>query len=106
MKVRGFFFQTIDDRNIQTINIKHLRKNIGLVSQEPVLFDCSIKENICHGTHTEDIPFDAIVEVAKKANAHNFIMSLPQVWRYDNNTFYRGAIVLMKYVCNIKLRGR
>jgi ABC-type multidrug transport system fused ATPase/permease subunit len=61
------------------MNIQHLRKNIGLVTQEPVLFDCSIKENISHGVCDNNVNFDMIVEAAKKANAHNFIMSLPQV---------------------------
>lgn len=69
----------VDDRDVRNINIKHLRQNIGLVSQEPVLFDCSIEENIRQGARAEDSPFDAIVEVAKKANAHNFIMNLPRV---------------------------
>jgi len=58
-----------------------LRNNIGLVTQEPVLFDCSIRENISYGVSFSDVPFDAIVEAAKKANAHNFIMSLPQVYK-------------------------
>lgn len=61
-----------------------MRKNIGLVTQEPVLFDCSIKENIGYGASTRDVPFCTIIEAAKKANAHNFIMNLPQV----KNTFY------------------
>jgi len=56
-----------------------LRNNIGLVTQEPVLFDCTIKENISYGVSSNDVPFDAIVEASKKANAHNFIMNLPQV---------------------------
>jgi len=46
-----------------------------------VLFDCSIRENISYGVSCSDVPFDAIVEAAKKANAHNFIMSLPQVYK-------------------------
>lgn len=56
-----------------------MRKNIGLVTQEPVLFDCSIKENISYGASSKDVPFYVIVEAAKKSNAHNFIMNLPQV---------------------------
>lgn len=70
----------MDDCDIRNINIKHLRKHIGLVTQEPVLFDCSIKENIIYGLNcNKNIPFNTIVEAAKKANAHNFIMRLPQV---------------------------
>ncbi|VVC36193.1 Hypothetical protein CINCED_3A013935 [Cinara cedri] len=80
----------VDDCDIQSININHLRKNIGLVTQEPVLFDCSIKENISYGVNDKnDVPFDAIVEAAKKANAHTFIMSLPK--GYDTPAGDRGT---------------
>ncbi|XP_022171475.1 multidrug resistance protein 1B-like isoform X2 [Myzus persicae] len=79
----------IDGHDIRKINIRHLRSNIGLVTQEPVLFDCSIKENISYGVSGGDVSFDAIVEAAKKANAHNFIMSLPQ--GYDTIAGDRGT---------------
>ncbi|XP_060852924.1 ATP-dependent translocase ABCB1-like isoform X2 [Rhopalosiphum padi] len=79
----------VDGKDIRSINIKHLRKNIGLVTQEPVLFDCTIRENISYGVSCNDVSFDAIVEAAKKANAHNFIMSLPQ--GYDTITGERGT---------------
>ncbi|KAL5240368.1 hypothetical protein ACI65C_007778 [Semiaphis heraclei] len=79
----------IDGHDIRKINIRHLRNNIGLVTQEPVLFDCSIRENISYGVSCNDVPFDAIVEAAKKANAHNFIMSLPQ--GYDTIAGDRGT---------------
>lgn len=79
----------VDDIDIRKINIKHLRNNIGLVTQEPVLFDCTIKENISYGVSSNDVPFDAIVEASKKANAHNFIMSLPQ--GYDTIAGDRGT---------------
>lgn len=75
-----FTYQELDDCDIRNINIAHLRENIGLVTQEPVLFDCSIRGNIRYGVvGNEDVPFDVIVEAAKKANAHSFIMNLPQV---------------------------
>ncbi|XP_008178172.1 multidrug resistance protein 1A isoform X2 [Acyrthosiphon pisum] len=79
----------IDGCDIRKINIRHLRNNIGLVTQEPVLFDCSIRENISYGVSCSDVPFDAIVEAAKKANAHNFIMCLPQ--GYDTIAGDRGT---------------
>jgi len=79
----------VDGKDIRTINIKHLRKNIGLVTQEPVLFDCTIRENISYGVSCNNVPFDAIVEAAKKANVHNFIMSLPQ--GYDTIAGDRGT---------------
>ncbi|CAF3296104.1 unnamed protein product [Rotaria sp. Silwood2] len=66
---------TIDGRPITDYNVKQLRQNIGVVSQEPILFDMSIYENIRFGklnaTRTE------IEQAAREANAHNFIMQLP-----------------------------
>ncbi|XP_037948029.1 multidrug resistance protein homolog 49-like [Teleopsis dalmanni] len=56
-----------------------LRSSLGLVSQEPVLFDRTIAENIAYGNNFRDvIPMAKIIEAAKKANIHNFIVSLPQ----------------------------
>ncbi|TMW46661.1 hypothetical protein DOY81_008256 [Sarcophaga bullata] len=56
-----------------------LRSQMGLVSQEPVLFDRTIAENIAYGNNfREDIPMAEIIEAAKKSNIHNFITSLPQ----------------------------
>jgi ABC-type multidrug transport system fused ATPase/permease subunit len=53
---------------------------VGLVSQEPILFDMSIKENIAYGdTNRDDIPMEEIIEAAKNANIHDFIQRLPNV---------------------------
>jgi ABC-type multidrug transport system fused ATPase/permease subunit len=53
---------------------------VGIVSQEPVLFDMSIQENIAYGDNSRpDIPLDEIIHVAKQANIHDFIQTLPQV---------------------------
>ena len=50
------------------------------MSQEPVLFDMSIQENIAYGDNSrEKIPLDEIIQVAKDANIHEFIQTLPQV---------------------------
>lgn len=60
-------------------SIDTLRSKMGLVSQEPVLFDRSIAENIAYGDNfREDIPMAEIIEAAKKSNIHNFIIALPQ----------------------------
>ena len=56
--------------------MKWLRSHIGVVSQEPVLFDTTIAENIRYGK--EDATMEEIQEAAKNANAHNFIMELPK----------------------------
>lgn len=56
-----------------------LRSQIGIVSQEPVLFDCSIAENILYGENTRSISMEEIVEAARKAYLHEFVMTLPDV---------------------------
>uniref|UniRef100_A0A8C8RQA6 ABC-type xenobiotic transporter n=1 Tax=Pelusios castaneus TaxID=367368 RepID=A0A8C8RQA6_9SAUR len=69
---------TLDGRDIRTLNIKWLRENIGLVSQEPVLFAATIAENIRYGR--EDITDSEIEEAAKEANAFDFISTLPDTF--------------------------
>ena len=60
---------------MKDLNLKWLRGNIGVVSQEPVLFDTTIAENIRYGR--EDATLEELQEAAKSANAHNFITELP-----------------------------
>lgn len=74
-----FFFQLIDGRSSKNINVPFLRSQIGIVSQEPVLFDCSIAENIQYGDNTRTISMEEIIEAAKKAFLHDFVMTLPDV---------------------------
>lgn len=53
---------------------------VGIVSQEPTLFDRSIRENIAYGDNTrEDVSLDEIIQAAKTANIHDFVQNLPQV---------------------------
>ncbi|CAF4703541.1 unnamed protein product, partial [Rotaria socialis] len=66
---------TIDGKPITNYNVQHLRENIGVVSQEPVLFGMTIYENIRFGKL--NATQDEIEEAAREANAHNFIMQLP-----------------------------
>jgi ATP-binding cassette subfamily B (MDR/TAP) protein 1 len=68
----------LDGRDLRTLNIKWLRSQIGLVSQEPVLFAATIADNIMAG-RAEFTRADAIA-AAKTANAHAFIMSLPETY--------------------------
>ncbi|XP_042438125.1 ABC transporter B family member 2-like [Zingiber officinale] len=65
----------IDGKDIKKLKLKELRKHIGLVQQEPVLFATTIRENILYG---KDGATEAeIVEASKLANAHAFISALP-----------------------------
>lgn len=61
------------------MNLHHLRKHIGLVTQEPVLFNCSLKDNIAYGIDDREVNMNEIIDVAKKANIHSFITTLAQV---------------------------
>lgn len=70
----------MDDYNIITdMRLSTLRANIGLVSQEPVLFDRTIRENIAYGDNKRNVTIEEIVTAAKQANVHTFIAALPSV---------------------------
>ncbi|RHZ12418.1 hypothetical protein DYB26_008012 [Aphanomyces astaci] len=77
----------LDGRDISTLQIKWLRSQIGLVSQEPVLFATTILENIAAGG--ANISREEVVAAAKLANAHDFISKLPQ--GYDTMCGEKGA---------------
>jgi len=65
-----------DNKDIKDIRIEDLRRQMGIVTQETFLFNESIKKNIAYGL--TEFPFEKVVEAAKTANAHNFIMEMPQ----------------------------
>lgn len=69
--------QNLDGGDIRTWNIKHLRSQLGLVSQEPVLFDRSIRNNIAYGDNSREVNQEEVEEAAANANIHGFIESLP-----------------------------
>ena len=69
----------IDKRGLHQLNIQWLRSKIGLVSQEPVLFDGSIADNIRYGDLSREISDEEVEVAASAANIHNFIMSQPMV---------------------------
>ncbi|KAL0910642.1 hypothetical protein M5K25_021644 [Dendrobium thyrsiflorum] len=77
----------VDGVDIRRLKLKWLRGKMGLVSQEPLLFDMSIKENVLFGK--EDGTMEEVVEAAKKANAHAFISQLPM--GYDTQVGERGV---------------
>ena len=61
--------------NIKELDINYLRKKIGIVSQEPFLFNASIRDNICYGS--DNIDTNSIERAAKKSQAWEFIEKLP-----------------------------
>jgi ATP-binding cassette subfamily B (MDR/TAP) protein 1 len=78
---------TIDGNNITKLNLTWLRNKIGVVGQEPALFAATIADNIKYGNLSATQ--DDIEKAAKKANAHNFIKSLPR--GYNTLIGERGA---------------
>ena len=70
----------LDGVNLNALNLSWLRRQIGLVSQEPVLFNMSIADNIRYGAnYHDDITEDEIIAAAKIANIHDFIITQPNV---------------------------
>ncbi len=67
----------IDDTIFSEMSIDLIRSNLGIVSQEPVLFNRTIAENIAYGDQTKTITTEEITQAAINANIHNFILSLP-----------------------------
>lgn len=68
---------SVDEKPVNSVTLRNLRRQMGIVSQEPSLFDRTIAENIAYGDHEREVPHADIIEAAKKANIHNFITSLP-----------------------------
>ena len=78
----------IDQVEIQTFKLSWLRQQMGLVSQEPILFNETIRSNIAYGK-TGGATEEEIISAAQAANAHNFISSLPQ--GYETSVGERGV---------------
>ncbi|KAG8552277.1 hypothetical protein GDO81_004465 [Engystomops pustulosus] len=78
-----------DGKNTKMLNLKWLRSQMGIVSQEPMLFDCSIEENIQYGALHRQVTDEEIVEAAKAANIHTFIENLPD--KYKTRVGDKGA---------------
>ena len=78
---------TIDGNDVRKLTLESLRSQIGLVSQDVYLFGGSIKDNIAYGK--PDATMDEILDAAKKANIHDFIMELPD--KYDTFVGERGT---------------
>lgn len=88
----------LDGHDISNLNLRWLRQQISLVSQEPVLFSTTIYENIRHGLIGSEYESQSaesqrvrILEAAKNANAHDFITSLPDGYETDVGT--RGGLL-------------
>ena len=78
---------TVDGYDVRDVNLKSIRKQIGIVSQETFLFAMTIKENIAYGK--PNATMEEIIAAAKAAKAHDFISALPQ--GYDSMVGERGV---------------
>ena len=77
----------IDDRNVKDVTLRSLRSQIGIVLQDNILFSDSVKQNILMGK--PDATEEEVIAAAKAANAHDFIMGLPE--GYDTKVGERGV---------------
>ncbi|CAF5132680.1 unnamed protein product, partial [Rotaria sp. Silwood1] len=75
--------------DVSSLNLQWWRSKIGFVSQEPILFDASIRENIAYGDTSRYVSMHEICEAAKNANIHRFIESLPE--QYETNVGAKGT---------------
>jgi ATP-binding cassette subfamily B protein len=78
---------TVDGVDVKDVTLESLRKHIGIALQEPVLFSGLIRDNIKYGR--PDATYEEVVEAAKAAQAHEFILSLPK--GYDTEVGERGV---------------
>ncbi|KAK7834842.1 hypothetical protein U0070_022813, partial [Myodes glareolus] len=79
----------VDGKEAKQLNVQWLRAQLGIVSQEPILFDCSIAENIAYGDNSRVVSQDEIEKAAKEANIHQFIASLPD--KYNTRVGDKGT---------------
>ncbi|XP_001975658.3 multidrug resistance protein 1A [Drosophila erecta] len=79
----------IDECDVREVSMTNLRNQLGIVSQEPILFDRTIRENISYGDNARDVTDQEIISACKKSNIHEFITNLPL--GYDTRMGEKGA---------------
>jgi subfamily B ATP-binding cassette protein MsbA len=80
---------TLDGIDLREFDLRSLRRAMGIVSQDTFLFNQSVRYNIAYGR--EDATEDEIIEAAKRANAYEFIVELPQ--GFDTEVGNRGSLL-------------
>uniref|UniRef100_A0A8C4R9D5 ATP binding cassette subfamily B member 1 n=1 Tax=Eptatretus burgeri TaxID=7764 RepID=A0A8C4R9D5_EPTBU len=98
----------LDGKDLKSLNIAWLRDQMGIVSQEPVLFDCSIAENIAYGDNSRQVMQHELEDSARAANIHSFIEGLPEVGHNSTFCFNMGEVlmivvvnVMMSFICSM-----
>ncbi|UJR37711.1 hypothetical protein I4U23_030406 [Adineta vaga] len=79
----------LDGHDIKVLNLRWLRSIMGLVQQEPVLFNLSIRENIAYGDNSREVTQEEIEKAARMANIHELIIALPS--GYDTSCGAKGS---------------
>merc|ERR1719400_2079304 len=79
----------LEGNNVQALNLPYVRSKLGIVAQEPVLFDRTIRENIQYGNNERTVSMEEVIDAARKANIHEFISALPE--GYETRVGVRGS---------------
>ncbi|KAK4788805.1 hypothetical protein SAY86_020124 [Trapa natans] len=82
---------TVAGEDVRTFDKSEWARALSIVNQEPVLFSVSVGENIAYGLPDDDVSMGDVIKAAKAANAHEFIISLPQ--GYDTLVGERGGLL-------------
>ncbi|XP_061351551.1 ABC transporter B family member 28 [Gastrolobium bilobum] len=82
---------TVGGEDVRTFDKSEWARVVSIVNQEPVLFSVSVGENIAYGLPDDNVSKDDVIKAAKAANAHDFIISLPQ--GYDTLVGERGGLL-------------
>nr|XP_029148525.1 ABC transporter B family member 28 isoform X5 [Arachis hypogaea] len=82
---------TVAGEDVRTFDKSEWARVVSIVNQEPVLFSVSVGENIAYGLPDENVSKEDVIKAAKAANAHDFIISLPQ--GYDTLVGERGGLL-------------
>ncbi|XP_010255552.1 PREDICTED: ABC transporter B family member 28 [Nelumbo nucifera] len=82
---------TVAGEDVRTFDKSEWARVVSIVNQEPVLFSMSVGENIAYGLPDDNVSKDDVIKAAKAANAHEFIISLPQ--GYDTLVGERGSLL-------------
>lgn len=82
----------LDGQDVRYLDPEWLRKHIGTVSQEPILFSSSIRDNILYGAEEPSkVTEEQLIKVAKEANVYEFVQQLPQ--GFDTLVGERGVML-------------
>jgi ABC-type multidrug transport system fused ATPase/permease subunit len=82
----------LDGHDVKTLNVGWLRSQLGLVEQQPFLFNLSVRENIAYGDTSRQVTDQEIEAAARKANIHQTIIDLPEVSIYQPSVLQKQRI--------------